>query len=108
MVKKLFVFLAVAGLIFTFTGVCFADLNDGLVAYYPFNGNADDESGNGNHGTVYGATITEDRFGNTESAYSFNSVGNYDFIGVSNSSSLSNLEEISVAFWTKQFECNLF
>ena len=25
---------------------------DGLIAYYPFNGNANDESGNGNHGTV--------------------------------------------------------
>jgi len=28
------------------------DLGNGLVAYYPFNGNANDESGNGNHGTV--------------------------------------------------------
>lgn len=28
---------------------CHAGLNDGLVAYYPFNGNANDESGNGNH-----------------------------------------------------------
>ncbi len=36
---------------------------EGLVAYYPFNGNADDESGNGNHGTVNGATPTTDRFG---------------------------------------------
>jgi hypothetical protein len=30
-----------------------AGINDGLVAYYPFNGNADDQSGNGNHGGVY-------------------------------------------------------
>lgn len=29
-----------------------ADLSDGLIVYYPFNGNANDESGNGNHGTV--------------------------------------------------------
>lgn len=29
-----------------------AGLSDGLVAYYPFNGNANDESGNGNNGTV--------------------------------------------------------
>ena len=47
------------------------NLNQGLVAYYPFNGNGNDESGNGNHGTVYGATLTKDRFGNSESAYSF-------------------------------------
>lgn len=48
-----------------------ADLNDGLVAYYPFCGNANDESGNGNHGTVQGAILAKDRFGNTDSAYSF-------------------------------------
>jgi hypothetical protein len=53
------------------SGNVLADLNDGLVAYYPFNGNAKDESGNGNDGTVHGATLTEDRFGNKESAYSF-------------------------------------
>ncbi|OAD20786.1 secreted protein [Candidatus Thiomargarita nelsonii] len=31
-----------------------ADLKDGLAAYYPFNGNANDSSGSGNHGVVYG------------------------------------------------------
>ncbi|NOR79153.1 MAG: hypothetical protein GQ523_12270 [Methanophagales archaeon] len=55
-----------------------ADLNDGLVAYYPFNGNANDESGNGYNGTVDGATLTTDRFGNASSAYYFD--GNDDFI----------------------------
>ena len=45
--------------------------NDGLVAYYPFNGNANDESVNGNHGEVNGATLTEDRYGVQESAFSF-------------------------------------
>lgn len=54
-----------------------ANLNDGLVAYWPFNGNANDESGNGNHGTVHGATITTDRFGNPDSAYSFDGVDDY-------------------------------
>jgi len=43
----------------------------GLVAYYPFNGNANDESGSGHHGTVFGATLSADRFGNTNSAYYF-------------------------------------
>jgi Concanavalin A-like lectin/glucanases superfamily len=42
-----------------------------LIAYYQFNGNADDESGNGNNGTVYGALLIPDRFGNPNSAYSF-------------------------------------
>jgi len=45
--------------------------SQGLVAYYPFNGNANDESGNGWNGTVNGATLTTDRYGNTNSAYSF-------------------------------------
>lgn len=49
-----------------------ASLSNGLVAYYPFNGNANDESGNGNHGTVNGAILTTDRFGILNKAYSFN------------------------------------
>ena len=46
-------------------------LTNGLVAYYPFNGNANDAAGT-NNGTVYGATLTPDRFGNPNRAYSFN------------------------------------
>ena len=42
-----------------------------LLAVYPFNGNADDESGNGNHGTVNGATLADDSFGNAQAAYAF-------------------------------------
>ena len=44
---------------------------NGLVAYYPFNGNANDESGNGYHGTVNGATLTTDRNNNADNAYVF-------------------------------------
>lgn len=52
-----------------------------LIAFYPFNGNANDESGNGNHGTVYGASLVKDRFGNADSAYSFDGVNDYIDIG---------------------------
>lgn len=52
-------------------------LNNGLVAYYPFGGNATDQSGNGNHGTIYGASLCADRFGRSNSAYSFNGINNY-------------------------------
>ena len=45
--------------------------SNGLVGWWPFNGNANDESGNGNNGTVNGATLTTDRFGNATMAYSF-------------------------------------
>ena len=44
---------------------------NGLVGWWPFNGNANDESGNGNNGTVNGATLTSDRFGNVNMAYDF-------------------------------------
>ena len=45
---------------------------NGLVGWWPFNGNAQDESGNGNHGMVNGASLSADRFGNVGKAYSFN------------------------------------
>ncbi|MHC4530061.1 MAG: LamG-like jellyroll fold domain-containing protein [Planctomycetota bacterium] len=58
-----------------------ADLTDGLVGYWPFNGNANDESGGGNHGTVEGATLIPDRFGNPDSAYSFDGIDDRIVIG---------------------------
>jgi hypothetical protein len=80
--------------------IAFAQVNlqQGLVAYYPFYGNANDESGNGHHGIVYGATLTEDRFGNESSAYFFN--GNSNYISV-NSSSTLNVTKITVSAWIK-------
>ncbi len=50
---------------------------NGLVGWWPFNGNANDESGNGNNGMVNGAMLVEDRFGNDNKAYSFNGINNY-------------------------------
>jgi hypothetical protein len=50
---------------------------NGLVGWWPFNGNANDESGNGNNGTVHGATLTTDRFGNAGKAFSFDGVNDY-------------------------------
>lgn len=48
----------------------FADLSDGLVAYYPFDGNADDASGNGLNGELVEGDFTENRFGDENSALS--------------------------------------
>jgi hypothetical protein len=48
------------------------NLQNGLVAYYPFHNNTNDVSGNANHGTLAGAVSTTDRFGNANSAYQFN------------------------------------
>jgi len=66
---------------------------NGLVGWWPFNGNANDESGNGNNGTVNGATLTSDRLGNTNSAYSFD--GN-DWV-LSDSISVNN--SFTASFW---------
>ncbi len=70
----------------------------GLVAYYPFNGNANDESGNNNNGTVYGATLATDRKGNVNRAYSFD--GN-SYIKIPYSTSMDLKESISIACWVK-------
>lgn len=40
-------------------------------AWYKFDGNANDSSGNAYNGTVTGATLTTDKWGNTNSAYQF-------------------------------------
>jgi hypothetical protein len=66
-----------------------------MIAYYPFNGNANDESGNGNNGTVNGATLTLDRFGNANSAYSFDGVN--DFIEIINS--LPDMQSATISVW---------
>lgn len=63
------------------------NLNQGLVAYYPFSGNANDMSGNGNNAVFNNATLTTDKFGNPNSAYQFNGIDN--FIRIPNSNSLN-------------------
>jgi hypothetical protein len=68
-----------------------------LVAYYPFNGNAEDESGNQNNGTVFQAQLTQDRNGVSNSAYSFDGVN--DYIEVANNSLLNFQNSITVDFW---------
>ncbi len=65
-------------------------------------GDADDESGNGNHGSVHGdALLTTDRFSNSNSAYIFD--GDEDYITVPTSSSLDNISQgpITMCCWAK-------
>jgi pimeloyl-ACP methyl ester carboxylesterase len=77
--------------------VAHADLNTGLVAYYPFSGNANDASGNGNNGVVFNATLTTDRFGNANSAYSF---ANAAYIGLGSPTYLQfTTQDFSVCSW---------
>ena len=83
------------------TEVCFAQVNlkQGLQAYYPFNGNANDESGNNNNPVKNNATITADRFGKPGSAYHFNGV--YQYIQIPNKPSLNFGKEISISVWVR-------
>jgi hypothetical protein len=74
-------------------------LTNGLIGYWPFNGNANDESGNGNNGTVNSATLTSDRFGNVNSAYGLSTLSdNLTVNGVQ--PSFNNLV-ITVSLWVK-------
>ena len=75
---------------------------NGLVGWWPFNGNANDESGNGNNGTVNGASLTSDRFMNVNKAYSFDGVD--DKIEINHSNSL-NTFPLSVVAWVRTNQC---
>ena len=73
------------------------DLAADLMAYYPFSGNANDLSGNGNHGIVRGASLTADRFGQPDSAYRFD--GQDDYIEVADSSPLDLTFGATLSAW---------
>jgi hypothetical protein len=84
-----------------FVQFCYAqvDLNSGLKAYYPFNGNANDASGNNNNPVFNNATITADRFGNPNNAYHFNGV--YQYMRIPNKPSLNFGKEITLSVWVR-------
>jgi hypothetical protein len=73
------------------------NLQSGLVACYTFSGNANDATGNGNNGMVNRALLTSDRFGNSNSAYSFN--GSNSYINV-NASQFKN-NQYSYSVWAR-------
>lgn len=72
---------------------------NGLVSSYPFTGNSNDASGNGNNLTPFnGPTLTMDRFGNPNSAYFFDGVNDY-FTAPNPGPLLAKSR--SIAFWAK-------
>ncbi len=73
------------------------NLSAGLVAHYPFDGDSNDVSGNGNHGTVFGATLVEDRDGKPDSAYQFDGID--DYIEIPHSESVSLSFRATFSFW---------
>ncbi|MBI2270329.1 MAG: PKD domain-containing protein [Bacteroidetes bacterium] len=74
-------------------------LDSGLVACFPFKGDANDYSGNNRNGVVNGASLAPDRFGNSNSAYLFN--GSSDNIAVNNFNNLISQNELSISLWAK-------
>ena len=80
--------------------VMLGDLNNGLVAWYPFDGNASDMSGNGNHGTVYGATLGTDRHGQVGKAYHFDGD---DWIQIPHAEEINFQKDdpFSITLWVK-------
>ena len=74
------------------------DFTNGLVAYYPFDGNASDMSGNGRDGTVVGATLGVDRHGTADRAYLFD--GSDDRIKIG-AAALNGANAFTFSMWTK-------
>ena len=92
--KTLLLFGAIALSLNSFSQVPTYVPTNGLVGWWGFNGNANDESVNGNDGVVNGAILANDRFGNPNSAYAYD--GFDDWIEVNHSASLNINQEISI------------
>ncbi len=75
--------------------------SNGLTAYFPFNNNAKDESGNSNDGTINGVTPVADPTGKLYSAYRFDGVN--DYINIP-STSISSIYSFTVAAWVRNLD----
>ncbi len=74
-----------------------ANVSYGLIHYYIFNGSTNDFSGNNNHAINHGAELTADRFGNPNSAYSFDGLSDYMVL----TNTLDASEGLTFSFWVK-------
>lgn len=94
--KLLLIFFLLSGFILSAQVPSYVSTN-GLQGFWPFTGNANDVSGNAHHGTVNGAALASDRFGNLNASYNFN--GSSDYISVASTSSLSGYSDMSISAW---------
>lgn len=67
---------------------------NGLVGWWPFNGNANDESGNGHNGITYGTVQTNDRYSNLNGAFTFDGIDDYIDLG-----NWFNFSDFSISLW---------
>ena len=72
-------------------------LTNGLVAFYPFNGNANDASGHGYNGIAHNATTVPDHLLNPDSAYRLNGTNAYIYFGPI----LPDMQTITIAAWVR-------
>jgi hypothetical protein len=101
MIKKILLTSAIL-----ISGIAHSQVSSGLVAKYSFNnGNANDEIGT-NHGTVNGATLTADRFGNSNKAYAFDGISNYIDFGSGSTFEMGE-NDFSISLWV-QFSVTQF
>jgi hypothetical protein len=87
----------------SFFSLCNSQINNGLKAFYPFNGNASDNSGGNHNGQIVGnLNLTDDRFGIPNSAYQFpgNST-NYIAINYASDFNIATSESFSISLWYK-------
>lgn len=78
----------------------------GLVAWYPFNGNANDESVNNHHGVVTNARLTTDRFEKPNSAYYFNGINTFIEVPWPNAFHFSRNESFTLNVWIQPDSLN--
>ncbi|CAN0298502.1 unnamed protein product, partial [Discosporangium mesarthrocarpum] len=85
---------------FNVTVTAIEQVTPGLARHYTFNGgDTSDHSGRQQDAEVHGATLTEDRFGNADSAYLFDGVD--DFISASNESLPAENDSRTIAVWAR-------
>ena len=76
------------------------NITEGLVAYYPFTGNANDVSGNNNNGVVHGVVLAKDRNNIDSNAYYFD--GNLSYIDIGNSPKIKRYQsDFTISCWIR-------
>jgi len=80
------------------------ELSDGLQAYFPFNGNANDESGSNHTSEISGAVLDSDKNGFFERSFSFDGIDDYIQILNANALDFNNQESFAISLWFKAGE----
>lgn len=89
-----------ASVVITVTDPTPDSLAVGLIAYYKFNNNAADSSGNSNHGTTNNVYPTTDRNNKPEAAYQFNGTSSHITINDTEALRLHNTD-FTLNMWVK-------